>query len=89
MRVVVLSVILVVVVVLGATEVNASCSSCPRTCGARGCRYYACATRLGTSYCCCFKCGADTFFKIGHVNEMTPREQFDDQLLMEIQGYKN
>nr|QHR84783.1 mytilin 4 [Perna canaliculus] len=88
MKAVVLSVFLVVVV-LGVTEVNANCFSCPSTCARRGCRYFACATRLRKSYCCCFVCNADSFYKIGHVNEMTPREQFDEQLLMEIKDYKH
>nr|QHR84788.1 mytilin 1 [Perna viridis] len=86
----VFSLVVVVVVILGVAEVNASCAtSCSSRCYNKGCKYYAAAIRSGTCYCCCFKGGSDSFFNIGHVNEMTPREDFNEDTLMEIQNHKN
>nr|QHR84782.1 mytilin 3 [Perna canaliculus] len=84
-----LSVILIVVVI-GMTEVNASCAtSCSSRCEYRKCEDYASAIRDGKCYCCCIKCRSDSFFSIGHVNEMTPREDFNEQLMLEIKDHQH
>nr|QHR84790.1 mytilin 3 [Perna viridis]QVN25583.1 pernalin D [Perna viridis] len=83
-----LSVILVVVI-FAVAEIYADCdSNCNHRCYYRGCKAYASALNNGTCYCCCVDCGSDSFFKIGHVNENTHRQQFTDELLMEIKNYR-
>nr|QHR84781.1 mytilin 2 [Perna canaliculus] len=84
-----LSVILIVVVI-GMTEAIDNCArSCSSRCYHRNCKAYASVYRNETCYCCCIDCRSDSFFSIGHVNEMTPREDFNEQLMLEIKDHQN
>nr|QHR84780.1 mytilin 1 [Perna canaliculus] len=82
--------VILVVVVLEAAEVNPSCDRwCNTSCYNKGCRYYAASVSDGRCFCCCITCPTYSFYKVGHVKEMTPREEFNEHLMIEIQNHKN
>lgn len=51
-------------------DTEASCAACRLRCSIRGCRYYLCIIRGSITYCGCYSCAGDSYFKHGETRNV-------------------